>query len=340
MNETVTNSLNLSQYTGCSDVSQVDWHLTRITVVILSLLNVLVSILGMLGNTLVLLAIAIYRTNFRSVPDFLIFSLSLADLLVTAIYLPLFVIYIICYQELRMNAAYSMLKSFLGHLALLASIGSILGITIDRLTAIRWPLRYPKLVTKKFAFIFIFVAWLISAVFASSYSFFKPSHFFLLGYCMALLLATILMYSYIFKVAHAQRKKIVAMRYHDQEERNTELRNDNQDERKTTKTLKERKAAKTFAMVIGVFVITWIPLLVYPLTVSRSKIWFFEGFLWAETFSLWNSFINPYIYFARSKRYKRMALQMLGVRQWRRPNKRPSRVGICMETSKGTTTNS
>lgn len=340
MNDTVTNSLNLSQYTGCSDVSQVDWHLSRITVVTLPLINVLVSILGMLGNTLVLLAIAINRTKFRSVPDFLIFSLSLADLLVTAIYLPLFVIYIICYQELRMNAAYSMLKSFLGHLALLASIGSILGITIDRLTAVRWPLRYPKLVTKKFAFIFIFVAWLISAVFASSYSFFKPSHFFLLCYCMALLLATILMYSYIFKVAHAQRKKIVAMRYRDQEEQNPELSNDSQDEKKTTKTLKGRKAAKTFAIVIGVFVITWIPLLVYPLSVSRSKIWFFEGFLWAETFSLWNSFINPYIYFARSKRYKRMALQMLGVMQWRRPIKSPSRVGICMETSKGATTNS
>lgn len=130
------------------------------------------------------------------------------------------------------------------------------------------------------------------------------------------------------------------MRYRDQEEQNPELSNDSQDEKKTTKTLKERKAAKTFAIVIGVFVITWIPLLVYPLSVSRSKIWFFEGFLWAETFSLWNSFINPYIYFARSKRYKRMALQMLGVMQWRRPIKSPSRVGICMETSKGATTNS
>lgn len=169
---------------------------------------------------------------------------------------------------------------------------------------------------------------------------FQTEPFFLLCYCMALLLATILMYSYIFKVAHAQRKKIVAMRYRDQEEQNPELSNDSQDEKKTTKTLTERKAAKTFAIVVGVFVITWIPLLVYPLSVSRSKIWFFEGFLWAETFSLWNSFINPYIYFARSKRYKRMALQMLGVMQWRRPIKSPSRVGICMETSKGATTNS
>ena len=336
MNDTATYTFNLSQCTSCSHVSQVDWHLTLITVVALPLIDVLVSIFGMLGNSLVLLAIAI-NTNFRSVPDFLIFSLSLADLLVTAIYLPLFVIHIICFQVLRENAAYGMIKSFVGHSALLASIASILGITIDRLTAIRWPLRYPKLVTEKFAFIFIFVAWLISVAFASCYSFLEPSHFFLLCYCTILLLATILMYSYIFKVAHAQRKKIVAMRYRDREDPSPELSADKIDERKATKTLKERKAVKTFAIVIGVFVITWIPLLVYPLSVSRSKSWFYEGFLWAETFSLWNSSLNPYIYFARSKRYRRIALQMLGVRKWRRPISRPSRIG--METSKGTTAN-
>ena len=340
MNDTITNPLNLSHCKGCSDMSQVDWQLTLITVVTLPFIDVLVSILGILGNGLVLVAIATNRTNFRSVPDFLIFSLSLADLLVTAIYLPLFVIYIIRYDELRMNDTYSMIKSFVGHLALLASISSILGITIDRLTAIRWPLRYPKLVTKKFAFLFIFIVWLISATFASSYSFFEPSHFFLLSYCTALLLTTILMYSYIFKVANGQRKKIVAMRYRDHKDQSPERSSYSQEEKKTIKTLKESKAAKTFAIVIGVFVITWIPLLVYPLSVSRSKRWFFEGFLWAETFSLWNSFINPYIYFVRSKRYKRMALQLLGVRQWRRPIKRPSRVGMCMETFRGTTTNS
>lgn len=339
MNNTTTNVSNFPTCTSCSNDhdSQVDWDLSLTTVATLSSIHVVVFILGMLGNCLVLLAIA-RNANFRSVPDFLIFSLSSADLLVTAIYVPLFVINVICYQELRKNTTYSMIKSFVGHLAMLASIGSILGITIDRLTAIRWPLRYPKLLTKRFAFIFIFIAWLLSAAIATSYSFFEPSHFFLLCYCVTLLLATILMYSYIFKVAHAQRKKIVAMRYRDQEDPNQQTA-ESQDERKAAKkTLKERKAAKTFAIVIGVFFITWIPLLVLPLCVSRSKSWFYEAFLWAETVSLWNSFINPYIYFARSRRYRTTALTMLGVRQWRRPISRRSRVGI--ETSKGTTTNS
>lgn len=337
MNDSTTNVSNFSNCASCSSDTDVEWNLTLTTVATLSFIHVIVFILGLLGNCLVLLAIT-RNTNLRSVPDLLIFSLSLADLIVTVIYVPLFVIHMICYQELKDNTTYSMIKSFVGHLAMLASIGSILGITVDRLTAIRWPLRYPKLVTKRFAFIFIFIAWLISAAISSSYSFFEPSHVYLLCYCMTLLLATILMYSYIFKVAHAQRKKIVAMRYRDQEDPNQHETGDNQDERKAAKTLKERKAAKTFAIVIGVFVITWIPLLVFPLCVSRSKSWFYEGFLWAETFSVLNSFINPYIYFARSNRYRTMALKMLGARQWRRPITRRSQVGI--ETFRGTTTNS
>lgn len=336
MNDSTTYVSNFSKCASCSSDTHVEWNLTLTTVATLSVIHVIVFILGLLGNCLVLLAIT-RNTNLRSVPDLLISSLSLADLIVTAIYVPLFVIHVICYQELRDNNTFSMIKSFVGHLAMLASIGSILGITVDRLTAIRWPLRYPKLVTKRFAFIFIFITWLISAAMSTSYSFFEPSHVYLLCYCMTLLLATILMYSYIVKVAHAQRKKIVAMRYRDKEDQNQQ-KGDNQDERKAAKTLKERKAAKTFAIVIGVFVVTWIPLLVFPLCVSRSKSWFYEGFLWAETFSLLNSFINPYIYFARSKRYRTMALKMLGVRQWQRPITRPSRVGI--ETFRGTTTNS
>lgn len=332
MNNTniTSNPLNC---TNCFNNSQlqpsVDWNLSAATVVTLTLINSFCSVVGVLGNGLVLLVITRSR-NVRTVPDFLIFSLSLADLIVTAIYVPLYISFILCYQDLRKNSAFSAVKSFLGHLALLASIASIVGITIDRLTAIRWPLRYPKLMTKKFVFIFIFIAWLVSAGIATSYAFFDANHIFLSCYCLALLLSTTLMYSYILKVAHKQRKRIVSMRYREEEQQNQQTA-DNQVERKSVKILKEKKAAKTFAIVIGVFVITWIPLLVYTLAFSKSKSWFYEGFLWAESFSLWNSFINPYVYFARSRRYRTMALHILGLRQWLRTHR------IAAESSRAAT---
>ena len=310
--------------TNCSDSSlspsSTGLILSLATVVTLTLINSVCCVVGVFGNGLVLLAI-VRNPTLRSVPDLLIFSLSLADLIVTAIYLPLYISNVLCYQTMMDNTTFRMTKSFVGHLAMLASIAGILGITIDRLTAIRWPLRYPKLITKKFAFTYIPFAWLLSAAIATAYSFFKPDHLFLSTYCLVLLLTTIVMYSYILKianrVAHVQRKRMQTMRYREEGHQNQETEN-YQVERKFAKIFKERKAVKTFAIVIGVFVITWIPLIVYTIVVSKEDSSFRSGFLWVETFSLWNSFINPFIYFARSKRYRTMALHMLGLRQWLR----------------------
>lgn len=323
MNDTNFTS-SILNYTNCSDIplspSSVDWILSLATVVTLTLINSFCCVVGVFGNGLVLLAIT-RNSTLRSVPDLLIFSLSLADLMVTAIYIPLFISNVLCYQTMVDNKTFKMTKSFVGHLAMLASIAGIVGITIDRLTAIRWPLRYPKLITKKFASIFIPFTWLLSTAIATSYAIFKPNHLFLSTYCLVLLLTTIVMYSYILKiahrVAHVQRKRMQSMRYREEGNQNQQTEN-YQVERKFAKTFKKRKAVKTFAIVIGVFVITWIPLIVYTLVVSKNDSSFKRGFLWVETFSLWNSFINPYIYFARSKRYRTMALYMLGLRQWLR----------------------
>ena len=311
MERVFSNSSDFSGCTNCSDDhSQIQWTLTFTSVITLSMIGIAGAIVGTLGNGLVLLAIT-RNVKFRSVPDFLILSLSTADLIVSAIYMPFHVKNTICYPALKNNATYIMIMKFVGKLALLASIVNVVGITIDRLTAIRWPLRYHKLMTKTFALSYISVAWLTSAIIAAVYSFAETKkEIFLWIYCMALLLATIFMYSYILRVAHAQRIRIVAMLHRDNEDRFSKQTPDCLED-KAAKTLKERKAAKTFAIVVGAFVVTWIPLIFYSAIAPWSESWYYEGFEWSKTFSLWNSFLNPYIYFARSRRYRQTALQML-----------------------------
>lgn len=298
--------------------------LSTATVVTLTFVNCLCYVIGVFGNGLVLLVIT--RTStLRSVPDYLISSLSLADLLVTAIYVPLFISKIVSYQEIRRHEEFKATMSFIGHLALLASITSILGITIDRFIAIQWPLRYPKLITKTFAYKFVALAWLISTSMSTCYAFFKTNHVFLWSYCLLLLVSIILMYSYILKIAQAQRKRLHAIKY--TEERHEMRQTKNTDVQGTAyKIMKDRKAVKTFAIVIGVFVVTWTPLLAYTLIVPQTKSWFLEGFLWVGAVSVWNSFINPYIYFARSKRYRNMAYKLLGLRQGNRSRRISSEV--------------
>ena len=289
------------------------------------------AIVGTLGNGLVLLAIQ-RNVKFRSVPDFLIFSLSTADLLVSGIYMPFHVKNTICYPVLKNNATYTMITKSVGKLALLASIVNVVGITIDRLTAIRrghYHYHYHKLMTKTFAFSYISVTWLTSAIIAAVYSFPETNQkFFSWIYCKTLLLATIFMYSYILRVAHAQRIRIVAMLHRDNEDRFSKQTPDCLED-KAAKTLKESKAAKTFAIVVGAFVVTWIPLIFYPSIAPWSESWYYEGFEWAKTFSLWNSFLNRYIYFARNRRYRQTALQMLKTIQcWPRLPAHQSQVGV------------
>ena len=98
----------------------------------------------------------------------------------------------ICYPVLKNNATYTMITKSDGKLALLASIVNVVGITIDRLTAIRWPLRYHKLMTKTFALSYISVAWLTSAIIATVYSFVETNReIFFWIYCMVQLIAKI-----------------------------------------------------------------------------------------------------------------------------------------------------
>ena len=193
-----------------------------------------------------------------------------------------------------------------------------------------WPYyHYHKLMTKTFAFSYISVTWLTSAIIAAVYSFAETNQkCFSWIYCKTLLLATIFMYSYILRVAHAQRIRIVAMLHRDNEDRFSKQTPVCLED-KATKTLKESKAAKTFAIVVGAFVVTWIPLIFYPSIAPWSESWYYEGFEWAKTFSLWNSFLNRYIYFARNRRYRQTALQMLKTIQcWPRLPAHQSQVGV------------
>ena len=280
-------------------------HLSLVTIVALSLMHISSCVLGVLGNSLVLLAIA-RNSYFRSVSDFFIFSLSTADLLVTAVYVPMLMFYCIFYKDFGVNAVYHRIMTFVGILTWIASLTSIAGVTADRIVAIRWPLRYPSLLPKRLAAASVFLTWLISTGISTT-NIFVNIHLFLRLYYMALLLVTIILYSYILKVANTHRKMILTAR--DMNRRGEAKQNANNKWIKGQSLkliLKERKAAKIFAIILGVSVITWAPFLIYLFSAPKSSRWFLEGFFVVATISLLNSSINSYIYCARSRRYRHM----------------------------------
>lgn len=136
-------------------------HLEVPHAVILCTVLGVASVVGTFGNMLVLLSVIRFE-NLKAIPDLFIFSLSLSDILVTALYQPLKMYRYTNLQET--NEAYLGTSSFLGYLSLVASITNVFGVTVERLVSIRFPLKYGRFVTRRRAIVTIICIWTFSVI--------------------------------------------------------------------------------------------------------------------------------------------------------------------------------
>ena len=256
------------------------------------------SALGTFGNALVLSSI-IKFDSLHEIPDLFIFSLSLSDLLVTALYQPLKIYRITHLEEISENMTLMQISSFLGFLSLIASISNIFAVTVERLISIRFPLKYDLLVTRKRAVTSLICVWTFSI--AQAAIVFKPgSHrSFTSIFLLVLIAGTTSIYIYLFMVA----KRIeVAVN------RNAPLQNENNQRGNGGR----HKAAKTIAIILGVALLCWVPFLIVTPFLRES---IRPIFLSLQTLSVCNSSINPYIYCARSQRFYLAFLTLVGLRR-------------------------
>ena len=141
-------------------VSKVNYYILEFNFIIgLCVINVILSITALFGNSVIL--IAIWKTSsLHSMANILLSSLAVSDLAVGLVAQPLFVPYLLS----RLNAVFNVLGTFL----IIASFMSITAIGVDRLLALQLHLRYEAVVTPfRVKLVLIFV-WVFSAVVASS----------------------------------------------------------------------------------------------------------------------------------------------------------------------------
>ena len=113
-------------------------------VIILSVVCSLLSVMGTLGNFLVLLAVR-KNESLRTIPDLFITSLAFSDFSVCALFLPTS-IYTFNHSE---NEIFVIVKSFLGHTSMVASATNMFAVTDDRAIAIRYPFKYVTIMTTR-----------------------------------------------------------------------------------------------------------------------------------------------------------------------------------------------
>lgn len=279
--------------------------LEQTTVVIFCTVLGVASVLGTLGNSLVLSSITKFD-NLREIPDLFIFSLSMSDFLVTAIYQPLKSYRLANLEKVSMQMKLLAISRFLGFFSLIASITNMFGVTVERLISIRFPLKYDLVVTRRHAVITLVCIWIFS--FTLVILVFKEllSLMFLSTYFTMVLLGTVSIYFYIFLIARRAEESVIQIQ-------NASL------DHEVSNNKRKRKAAKTIAIILGVAVGCWLPFLVFSAAVSETSdpsIPYWKCFQSLQLLSVCNSSMNPYIYCARSRRYFAAFVKLLGLQRF------------------------
>ncbi|XP_069474960.1 alpha-1A adrenergic receptor [Ambystoma mexicanum] len=296
---------------------------------------------GVLGNILVILSVACHR-HLQTVTHYFIVNLAVADLLLTSTVLPFSATFeILGYWVF--GRIFCNIWAAVDVLCCTASIMSLCAISIDRYIGVSYPLRYPTIMTDKRGIIVLLCIWALSlvisigplfgwkepapedetickiteepgyAIFSAFGSFYIPLTIILVMYCR------------VYIVAKRESKNLalgmktdksdseeVTLRIHRKYTSETcdstsSSKNKTHFSVRLLKFSREKKAAKTLGIVVGCFILCWLPFfLVMPIgsifpAIKPSET-VFKIVFWLGYF---NSCINPIIYPCSSQEFKK-----------------------------------
>ena len=258
---------------------------------------IIIIIMALCGNLLVVVAFQVF-SKLRTVTNYFIVSLAVADILVAGLSMPVWLAYLVTGPEWIFADWLQQAWGFVDILCGVASIMHLCFISVERNICISSPLSYHEKMTTKKALVSIGVIWMFSVFMALLKVFLwdlPPPVYELTVTILCFLLPLLVMlisYMNIFRAARHQIKKMT-LSVHGQPKRFL--------------LSKELKAAKIVAVVIGAFLVCWCPFfvlnLVYALCV-RCRPLPHESLLVAKWMHYVNSVLNPIIYACMNKDFR------------------------------------
>ncbi|XP_062826359.1 neuropeptide Y receptor type 2 isoform X1 [Anolis carolinensis] len=272
----------------------------------------LIILLGFIGNSLVIYMIVKYKT-MRTVTNFFIANLALADLMVDTLCLPFTLAYTLL-DEWKFGAVLCHLVSYAQALSVHVSTLTLTVIALDRYRCIVFHL--DSRISKKISFTIIAITWLVAAVLASPLAIFREYRFeeiptinlriavcsekwpsesrdatiyslsmLLLQYVLPL---SIICYAYI-RIWFKLRSHI-----------SPTARNDSH--------CRRRKTTKMLVMVVVVFAVSWLPFHVFQLAIDLDLVLNFHDYKLLYTVfhvvAMCSTFANPLLYGWMNKNYR------------------------------------
>ncbi|XP_055005246.1 trace amine-associated receptor 1-like [Boleophthalmus pectinirostris] len=250
-----------------------------------------IAVVTMCGNLLVIFAVFYFRQLHTST-NYLVLSLAMADLLVGTIVLPFGILLFAnpCWPQ------QAVLCRVRGGFDIMSSICSILNlcfISIDRYYAVCMPLSYRLKMNAYVTAIMILITWVISVLCGIVMSvggqkqetrcaFFQNLNLGIIAAVVAFYIPVIIMFTLYIKIFFVAQKQV----------RSIHSMQTGMGARKM-----ERKATRTLAIVMGVFVFCWSPFFIcvtyLPFNNFKIPLSLMETFKWLG----WaNSMLNPFIY--------------------------------------------
>ena len=251
----------------------------------LILVNAIVCVLGSLGNLLVCLAIAT-NSRLRRASNYLLFSLAIADLIITIVCEPIvleYISFLTFFHECRRRPQLRV-YSILSVLSCQTSVLHLAAISLDRFVAVAFPLRHKIFMEKGGLKIMIIASWsipILTSVLPNIISTGSTPVFYFINIGIFAFSGLIILFFHFLIV--------LVLLYYSKKKKKPRVR------------AVSVRVTCTLAIATGVFIVCWAPIITV-LAVDkwrRSPLHF-----WLQTLALSNSAMNFVIYSARIRDFK------------------------------------
>ncbi|XP_028393417.1 somatostatin receptor type 2-like [Dendronephthya gigantea] len=252
--------------------------------------NAIFCILGVVGNSLVL--VAVFRTvELRTLSNFYLVALGIADFLTSAIVQPLLIVMVIKESRGECDKTLETVFRGLGNFSAAASFLVLLFITTERFLAVMKPIVYKNFHPRRRFAIFISISVIVPLVYTilrlavskKATSYFSAA-LFVLGYIYIVACYLII----LLKLKRQSRKM----------ETSTSTTHEN----KSSTRHAEKVVTSTMALVVGLFTIMWIPFFYFRISQPSTNSGL--GYNWVRTTAISNSALNFIVYAFRMKRFR------------------------------------
>ena len=293
------------------DEKKAELHVILLCSVVLVLAAIIVA-----GNSLVIASV-ISNRRLQSKTSAFITSLAVCDLIIGLVLMPLIVVSNTLGPAVQNGLDYCHVTISVAIMLMFNSVANLGAVTFDRFLAVVVPLRYKSIMTKRVIVPIIAFVWIFSTVFGfipfmGWRTVVKPkpgsglfcqvplnlAPGYIITVCVVGFLPSIFVlvaYLKIFQTAYLHEIRIAAAI-------NSVLRN--QTELKLN-MIKEMKAAKMVALVLGAFIISWAPLYIIMIVDIAMKN-AVNSYIYAGgvIFATLNSALNPVIYASMNSEFR------------------------------------